>query len=88
MTLTIWVLWGASFVLMAGVTLFSARLGKNEEDQLFLSDSSGQEKSEQAAIAARLNKIQPFKRATLVLLGVMTVLLVIYYIFDMIRQFR
>ena len=88
MTLVIWALWGASFALMVGVTIFSARLAKNEEDQLCLSDSSSNVKSEQDAIAAKLKKIQPLKRATLALLGGMTVLLVGYYIIDMIRQFK
>lgn len=88
MTMVIWALWAASFALMAGVTIFSARLAKNEEDQLCLSDSSSQVKTEQAAIAERLKRIQPLKYAALALLGAMTLLVVVYYVFDMIRQFK
>jgi len=88
MTMVIWALWGASFALMAGVTILSARLAKNEEDQLCLSDSSSNVKSEQDAIAARLKKIQPLKYTSLALLGAMTLLVVVYYVFDMVRQFK
>jgi hypothetical protein len=84
----IWSVWGASILLMAIVGIYASRLGKNEEDQLFLSDSSNHERSEQAAIAGRLEKVQPLKRATFVLVGITTVAVVIYYVFDIMHQFR
>jgi hypothetical protein len=72
---------------MIGVSVYAARLGRNEEDQLFLADSSNHAKSEQDAIAIKVGKIQPVKRTTLVLVGVMTLVVLVYYIFDVIRQF-
>ena len=83
-----WTLWGAAFLFMAVVSIYSARLGKNEEDQLFLADSSNHAKTEQDAIALRVEKFQPVKRAALVVVGAMTLLVVVYYIHDMFRQFR
>ena len=38
-----WTLWGVAFLFMAVASIYSARLGKNEEDQVFLSDSSSRE---------------------------------------------
>jgi len=35
-----------------------------------------------------VEKIQPLKRATLIIVGLMTLVVVGYYIFDMIRQFK
>jgi hypothetical protein len=84
----IWSVWGAAILFMAIMILYASRLAKNEEDQLFLADSSVHEKTEQSAIIARLAKIQPVKKTAYVLAGVMTALVVVYYIFDMIRQFR
>jgi hypothetical protein len=41
-----WAVWGVSFVFMAGISIFAARLGRNEEAQIFLADSSSHVKSE------------------------------------------
>jgi hypothetical protein len=82
----IWSVWGATVVLTAVVSLYASRLGKNEEDQLFLADSSSHERTEQVAIAGKIARIQPVKRASLWLVGAMTVVLVVYYVFDVIHQ--
>jgi len=74
--------------LMAIVSIYVSRLGKNEEDQIFLSESSSHEKTEQAAIAVRLEKVQPLKRAALAILGATTLVVFVYYIIDMARQFK
>ncbi|MGA3033781.1 MAG: hypothetical protein ABSD70_10890 [Terracidiphilus sp.] len=84
----IWSVWGASILFMAAVILYASGLAKNEEDQLFLADSSVHEKTEQSVIMSKLEKIQPLKRTSYVLAGVMTGLVLVYYIFDMVKQFR
>ncbi|MFZ1940660.1 MAG: hypothetical protein WBA18_21065 [Terracidiphilus sp.] len=87
-TPVIWSVWGASVVLMAIVILYASRLAKNEEDQLFLSESSSHEQSEQAAIAVKVEKIQPLKRLVLALVGATTLVVVVYYAFDVVHQLR
>jgi divalent metal cation (Fe/Co/Zn/Cd) transporter len=82
-----WVVWGVSLLLTAGVSLYAARLGRNEESQIFLADSSSHEKTEQEAIAARIGRIQPLKHAVLAIAGLMTLLIMAYYILDALRQF-
>ena len=82
-----WVVWGVSLLLTIGVSLYAARLGRNEESQIFLADSSSHEKSEQEAIAARIGKVQPLKHAVLALAGLMTLLILGYYVLDAFRQF-
>jgi hypothetical protein len=84
----IWAAWGLSVLVMIGVRVYAARLGRNEEDQLFLADSSNHAKTEQDAIAVKVGKIEPVKKMMWVLVGAMTLLVLIYYIFDMIKQFR
>jgi divalent metal cation (Fe/Co/Zn/Cd) transporter len=83
-----WVVWGVSLVLTAGVSLYAARLGRNEESQIFLADSSSHERSEQEEIATRIGKVQPLKRSVLALAGLMTLLILAYYILDAVRQFK
>ena len=80
-------LWGASLVLVLGVSIYAARLGRNEEAQIFLADSSSHVKLEQEAIAARVGRIRPLKRSVMVLAGVMTLLVAAYFVIDVIRQF-
>ena len=82
-----WAVWGVSLVFMAGVSIFAARLGRNEEAQIFLADSSSHVKSEQDAILARVNRIRPVKTTALWIAGAMTVIVLVYYLFDIFHQF-
>jgi anaerobic C4-dicarboxylate transporter len=83
-----WSIWGLLVVLLAAVNLYASRLARDEEDQIFLSEGFTEERSAQAAIAEKVNKIEPYKRLALWMLGAMTVFVVGYYIFDVIRQFK
>lgn len=83
-----WTIWGAIVVVLAAISLYQSRLGRDEEDQIFLSEGGKEEQSAQAAIAAKVGKVQPIKRAVLGLLGAMTLVVIGYYIFDVIRQFK
>ncbi len=88
MAIILWSVWGVLVLAMAVVSLYAARLGKNEEDQLFLSDSSTHEQVEQTVIAERLHRIQPVKRTTLALAAGMSAIVIVYYILDAVRQFK
>ena len=83
-----WTVWVVFVLFLAGISLYASNLAKNEEDQLFLDDSFNHVKSEQDAIAAKLNKIQPLKRAAIGLAAAMTLVVIVYYILDMVRQFQ
>jgi hypothetical protein len=83
----LWAVWGMSFVFMAGITIFAARVGRNEEAQICLADSSSRLKSDQDAIAERVGRLRPWKRISLALVGVMTVVVLGYYLFDIFHQF-
>jgi len=75
-------------VLLAAVNLYQSRLARDEEDQIFLSEGFQEERSAQAAIAEKVSKVEPMKRLALWLVGAMTLFVVGYYIFDVIRQFK
>jgi hypothetical protein len=80
-------LWGVSVALMLIVSIYAARLGRNEEAQIFLADSSSNVKQEQDAIAARMGRIQPLKRSVMILAGAMTLLVVVCFLINVFRQF-
>ncbi len=83
-----WSVWGTFILLFAIVKLYISRLARDEEDQIFLGEGFSHEKSAQAAIIARINKAQPFQKGALGLVIAMTAVVVVYYIFDIFRQFQ
>ena len=83
-----WSVWGALVLIMAGLFVYRSSLTKNEEDQVFLDDAFSHERTAQAAIVAKINKVQPLVRAAMTLVGVATVFVIGYYVMDIIRQFK
>jgi hypothetical protein len=83
-----WSVWGVLVVLLLAISLYASRLTRDEEDQIFLGESFDHEKSAQAAIVEKVNKVQPFKRMAMWLVGAMTLVVLAYYVFDIFRQFK
>lgn len=88
LVLTLWAAWGVAVVAFASLYLYREALTRDEEDQVFLDDSFNDHKNAQAMIVARVNKIQPAVKATLWLSAIMTGVVIVYYVADMIRQFK
>jgi hypothetical protein len=83
-----WSVWGLLVVLTAALYLYRSNLEKDEEDQIFLDDSFEHEKSAQAAIIAKVNKVQPLLRIAMWLVGIASLCVVVYYCFDVYNQFK
>ena len=83
-----WSVWTGLVVIMAGLFLYRSRLTKDEEDQIFLDDSFDHEKSAQAAIIAKVNKIQPILHAAMWVVGAATLFVIGYYVVDVFNQFK
>ena len=83
-----WAVWSLFVLFTAAMYIYRSNLTKDEEDQIFLDDSFDHEKAAQAAIVAKVNKIQPLLRLGLWLVGVASVFVVGYYIIDIINQFK
>jgi nucleoside recognition membrane protein YjiH len=77
-----WTVWGVLVLLLAVLKLYIGRLTRDEDDQVILDDSFSSVKDEQAAIVAKVNKIEPLLRLNLWLVGAMTVFVIGYYIRD------
>lgn len=83
----IWAVWGIAVIFLIVIKMYASRMARDEESQIFLGDSFEQEKSAQAAIVARVHRIQPVQRFALWLMIAMTVVVVGYYVLDIIHQF-
>jgi hypothetical protein len=83
-----WFAWFVFTVLLVAVNLYAAYLVKNEEDQLYLYESSSHVKAEQDAMLARAERIEPVKRIAMILAGTMTLVVIGYYVMSMVNQFR
>lgn len=83
-----WAVWAALVLVLAALYIYRSRLERDEEDQIFLDDSFSHERAEQAAIVAKVNKIQPILRVSLILASLATVFVIGYYILDVVNQFK
>jgi hypothetical protein len=86
--LVMWSVYGLLVAITAVLYVYRGRLQRDEEDQIFLDDSFEQEKAEQEVIVARVKKIEPSLRLMKWLVAVATVLVIVYYIWDIITQFK
>jgi hypothetical protein len=84
----LWVVWSVMVLFTAALYIYRSNLTKDEEDQIFLDDSFEHEKNAQAAIIAKVNKVQPLLRVALWLVGAATLMVVGYYIVDIFNQFK
>ncbi len=77
-----WSVWGALVVILAAIWVYRSRLERDEEDQIFLDDSFAREQAVQAAIVAKVEKVQPVLRGAMIVVAMATVFVVGYYIYD------
>jgi heme/copper-type cytochrome/quinol oxidase subunit 2 len=83
-----WIVWGVLVLITAILYLYRSRLSRDEEDQIFLDDSFSSEQAEQAAIVAKVNKVQPVLRTCMWIVAIATLFVIGYYIWDIITQFK
>lgn len=84
--IVMWVVWAVLAVITACLMVYRASLTKDEEDQIFLDESFENERSAQAAIVAKVNKVQPLLRTSEVLVGLATLFVIGYYVMDIVHK--
>lgn len=83
-----WAVWGVFVAFTAALYIYRSSLTKNEADQIFLDDSFAHEKDAQAAIVAKVTKIEPILKVGFCLVGVATLFVIGYYVVDILNQFK
>jgi len=77
-----WAVWGALVLLMICLKIYAGRLTRDEDDQIVLDDSFDNVKVEQAAIMAKVAKLEPVLRVVFWLAVAATLLVIVYYVRD------
>jgi hypothetical protein len=83
-----WTVWVVLLLSSLILKLYVSRLGRNEDNELVLLESSEHLPIEQADIHSKLYKVEPIQRAFLWVWGAATLFLLVYYIQNMVNQFR
>lgn len=81
-----WGIWAALVLITLILNLFKGRLERDEEDQIFLDDSFEHERAHQAEIVARVTRMQPILRMSMIATTCATVVVIIYYMRDIYVQ--
>ena len=77
-----WTVWCTLVAFMAALHIYRSSLTRDEEDQIFLDDSFEHEKMAQAAIVAKVTKVEPVLRVAQWLVVGMTAIVLAYYVRD------
>jgi hypothetical protein len=86
--LIMWAVWAAFVLVMLVLKMYANRLSKYEDDQLILTEAFDHVKNEQAAIRANVDKIKPLQQVVFGLTGIMTLVVIGYYVMDVVNQFK
>ncbi len=83
-----WIVWGALVILMLVLKMYAGRVTRNEDDHLVLDSAFDHVKAEQAVMIAKVEKIEPVRKAALWLVVAATLFVVGYYAMDVLNQFK
>ena len=83
-----WMVWGALVLIMLALKVYSGRVTRNEDDHLVLDSAFDNLRAEQAAIMARVNRIEPLRKVSLWLAVAATAFVLGYYVIDVMSQFK
>jgi len=81
-----WTVWAAFIVFTAAMYIYRSSLTRDEEDQIFLDESFEHEKAAQAVIVSKVARIEPLVRIGRWLVIGMTVVVIVYYVHDIMVQ--
>jgi len=87
-TVVMWAVWGVLVLAFAITRIYLMGLSRDEDDQIYLDEAFDHEKQAQEAILARIGKVQPIQRTLTWALGIVTLVVIVYYVVDMIQQFK
>ena len=83
-----WAVWGVLVAITLSLKFYTGRLSRDEDDQLVLDPAFDRVRDEQAAIVAKVNKIEPLRKVMLWLALAMTIVVIGYYVMDVLSQFK
>ena len=76
----LWVVWALFALVTALLYAYRARVTRDEEGQIFLDEAFAHEERTQSEITMKVHRLEPTIRASLALTGLMTAVVIAYYI--------
>jgi hypothetical protein len=73
---------------MLALKIYTGKLSRDEADQLILDPAFDRVRDEQAALIAKVHKIEPISKLAMWLVVAMTVVVIAYYLMDFFSQFK
>ena len=79
-----WSIWCVLVASVAALHVYRSNLTRDEEDQIFLDESFEHEKQAQAAIVAKVNKVEPVLHGLQWAVAAVTLIVIGYYLYEMV----
>ncbi len=84
--ITLAIAWGLVTTVLIVLLIYRGTLTMHEDDQLFLDEAESHMQEEQAALLSRIDKIQPFVKATMLGSGALAAILIALLVYDGIQK--
>jgi hypothetical protein len=78
--------WGLVTTVLIVLLIYRGTLTMHEDDQLFLDEAESHMQEEQAALLSRIDKLNPFVKATMVGSGALAAILIALLVYDGIQK--
>ncbi len=85
--IVIWIVWAVLTVILLGLLLYRISISQYEEDRLFLDGENELQHHAQDEMLAKLKRLRPAIRICGGAEGIVTLILVGFYVLDALRQF-
>jgi hypothetical protein len=83
---TLAIAWGAVTTVLVVLLIYRGTLTMHEDDQLFLDEAESQMQIEQAELLSKIDRLQPYVRATMVGSGALFAILIGMMVWDGIQR--
>ena len=83
---TLAIAWGAVTTVLVVLLIYRGTLTMHEDDQLFLDEAESQMQLEQAELLSKIDRLQPYVRATMVGSGALFAILIGLMVWDGIQK--
>ncbi|HSE48937.1 MAG TPA: hypothetical protein VLA96_06980 [Terriglobales bacterium] len=83
---TLAIAWGAVTTVLVVLLIYRGTLTMHEDDQLFLDEAESAAQQEQAELLSKIDRLQPYVRATMAGSGALLAILVAMLVWDGIQR--
>ena len=82
----LWMVWGGVAVILLVLLGYRGTLTRYEEDQIFLDDAGHLQAEQQHEILAKVHRIDPYVRATIAAISLLSIGIIGMYVWDAVKS--